>query len=561
MRNKREFKKHNYYWKVAEKYIKQKSKELENTDYYLDEKLAMKCIKFASLLKHTSGEFAGVNFQFQEWQLHSIIDIFATKYRIGRFKGMRLYQRVLFFMPKKNGKSEFAGLLHAIMFFIDPEKSKEQYSIATEAEQAKIIHKVFLTMIKQEPELYSMVKSTVKPPRITKDTEAFTDEFQSLTSSADTKDGLRPSFLTVDEGHAHTSKDLYQIMTDGLAGRNEPLEVHLSTAGYNKNGFFYRDIYQYARKVKQGIIKDDRFYAVLFEPDDEDLKDDNFWKKEKIWKKVNPNLGVSPTFSYMEGKIASAESSQESLIAFKTKHLNVWCDKADTWISTDKWKESLKYTIDEKDLIGKECYGGLDLSSTTDITALVYVFPKDNDEYDVLCRFWIPSDNMKERVRKDKVPYIDWRKDGYIAATDGNIIDYSFIEKQIKDDCEKFDVKEIAYDRWNSSSLVTNLQDDGVSQMIPFGQGFASMSTPTKQIETLVLQKKLNHGGNPVLTWMMSNVALKRDPADNYKIDKSKSSEKVDGAVALAMALGIKLISKKEEKKINPYLERGLRSL
>jgi len=559
MTKKREFKTPQYYWKVAQDYISIQSKKIDIKKYYLDEKLAMKCIKFSSLLKHTSGEFAGINFQFQEWQIKSIIDIFATKHKDGNFKGLRRYQRALFFMPKKNGKSEFAGLLHAVMFFIDTDKAKEQYSIATEAEQAKIIHKVFLTMLKQEPELYRLIKHTVKPPRITKEEGAFTDEFQSLTSTADTKDGLRPSFLTVDEGHAHTSKALYQIMTDGLAGRNEPLEIHLSTAGYNKQGFFFMDIYSYAKKLQQGIIKDERFYAVLFEPDEKDLEDPLFWKNPKIWAKANPNLGASPTYSYMEGKISTAENSEASLIAFKTKHLNVWCDKQDTWISTQKWEDSSKYEINEEKLKGHECYAGLDLSSTTDITALVYVFPKE-DEYDVLCRFWIPEDNMRERERRDKVPYSQWVRDGYIQVTDGNVIDYAFIEKQIKDDCEKFDVQEIAYDRWNSSSLVVNLENEGVSQMIPFGQGFASMSTPTKQIETLVLQKKLNHGNNPVLTWMMSNVALRKDPADNFKIDKAKSSEKVDGMVSLAMALGVKLISKKEEET-NPYQNRGLRDL
>ena len=381
-----------YFWEIAKEYILEQSKNLKDTEYYLDEKLAMKCIKFASLLKHTSGAFAGINFQFQDWQIIAIIDIFATKYKEGKFKDLRRYQRALFFIPKKNGKSEFAGLLHAIMFFADKEKAKEQYSIATEIEQAKIIHKVFLTMIKQEPELYRLIKHTIKPPRIIKENGSFTDEFQSLTSSADTKDGLRPSFLTVDEGHAHTSKDLYQIMSDGLAGRNEPLEIHLSTAGYNMQGFFYRDIYSYAKKVEKGVIKDDRFYYVLFEPDEEDLKNPLFWKDQKIWKKCNPNLGISPTLSYMEGKVATAESSESSLIAFKTKHLNVWCDKQDVWISTDKWNASYKYDIEK--LSGLTCYGGLDLSTTTDISALVWLFKIETGDdwwYDVICRFGYPK--------------------------------------------------------------------------------------------------------------------------------------------------------------------------
>jgi phage terminase large subunit-like protein len=272
--------------------------------------------------------------------------------------------------------------------------------------------------------------------------------------------------------------------------------------------------------------------------------DDPF--NEKIWIKANPNLGKSVGLSDFRDMAREAKDKPSALNNFLTKKLNVWTDSMSRWISTDKWNDSFHHEINEDDFIGRECYGGLDLASTTDITAFVLVFPKENDEYDVLCRFWIPEDNMIERSRKDKVPYKHWVKKGLITATDGNVIDYAFIEHQIKEDCAKFDVKEIAYDRWNSSSLVTNLENEGISQMVQFGQGFGSMSAPTKQIETLVLQKKLNHGNNEVLTWMMSNVAIKRDPADNIKIDKSKSSEKVDGMVALAMAIGVKLITKLE---------------
>ncbi|TLP41047.1 terminase large subunit [Arcobacter arenosus] len=557
----REFNEPKFYWELAKEYINKKTKELTNSEYYIDEKLAYKCVRFSSMLKHTSGEFAGVNFQFQVWQIESIIDIFGTKYKSGMFKDLRRYQKALFFMPKKNGKSEFAGVLHAIMFFIDHEKAKEQYSIATEAEQAKIIHKVFLTMIKQEPDLLGLVKSTVKPPRITKEDGAFEDEFQSLTSSADTKDGLRPSFLTVDEGHAHKTIDLYQIMSDGLAGRNEPLEIHLSTAGYNMQGFFFRLIYTYAKKVKKGIIKDDRFYPVLFEPSEEDLKNDDFWKDREIWKKANPNLGVSPTYSYMEGKISLANESEEALIAFKTKHLNVWCDKPMTWIKSNVWtrgQEKIGFTK-LKELKTKIAYGGLDLASTTDIAALVLIFPTESGYMDILTRFWIPKDNLRERANRDKVPYLDWEKQGLITATDGNIIDYNVIKKDIQRYCEFFNIKLLAYDRWNSSQLITDLNNEEITTLVPFGQGFASMSAPTKQIEVLALQDNLNHGNNEVLNWMCSNVVLKRDPSDNIKIDKDKSIEKVDGMVALAEAVGVYLTDKKEEEEINPYEDRGFR--
>ena len=468
-------------------------------------------------------------------------------------------------MPKKNGKSEFGALLHLLVFFVDKELAKKQYCIGKSLDQAKLVHNAAVTMIKQEEELNDLTHITKKPPRITKMNGAFEDEIEALASDADNQEGKNVSFFTTDEGHTHPNKEIYQIMTDGTAGRDEPLEIHISTAGYNMQGYFYRDIYIYAQKVKKGIIKDEAFYQVMFELDEEDMKDENgkdnddYWKDEKLWEKANPNLGASPTLSYMRNKVILAEQSEESLISFKTKHLNVWCDKVDIWIKHNIWSAN-QTPINEDDLKGRTCYAGLDLSSVLDLTCWCLIFPKDGGGYDVLPRFFIPKDQMRERVRRDKVAYFDWVKEGLITTTEGNVIDYDFIEDQIKKDCEKFDVKMAAYDRWNSSSLVTNLTNDGVTELIPFGQGFASMSTPTKQIEVLSLQNKINHGDNAVLSWNCSNVVLKRDPADNIKIDKDKSTEKVDGMVALAMALGICILDTKEEEEVNVYENQGMKS-
>ena len=565
--NKSKFKEPKHYWKIAKEYIIKKDKELQKDGkYYLDKQLAIKYIKIGSTFKHTAGSYAGKNFQFQDWQIESIVDIFGTKHSKGEFKGFRRYQKGLFFMPKKNGKSEFGALLHLLVFFVDKELAKKQYCIGKSLDQAKLVHNAAVTMIKQEDELNELTHITKKPPKITKMNGAFEDEIEALASDADNQEGKNVSFFTTDEGHTHPNKEIYQIMTDGTAGRDEPLELHLSTSGYNMQGYFYRDIYLYAKKVKQGIIKDDAFYQVMFELDEEDMKDENgkdkedYWKDEKLWKKANPNLGASPTYSYMRNKIIAAEQSEESLIAFKTKHLNVWCDKVDIWIKHSVWTAN-QTPINEDDLKGRLCYAGLDLSSVIDLSCWLLLFPKDGGGYDILPRFFIPKDQMRERVRRDKVPYFDWVKDDLITVTEGNVIDYDFIEAQIHKDCEKFDVKMAAYDRWNSSSLVTNLTNDEVVDLIPFGQGFASMSTPTKQIEVLSLQEKLNHGDNQVLNWNISNVVLKRDPADNIKIDKEKSTEKVDGGVALAMALGIAIKDVEEKEDPNIYEERGLRIL
>jgi len=566
MKNK-QFKSTSYYLDVAEEYIIKKSKELKRDGkYYLDEELAFSYISFGAEFKHTAGGYAGVNFQFQTWQIESIIDMFGTKHAKGEFQGLRRYQRGLFFMPKKNGKSEFGALLHLLVFFVDKELAKKQYCIGKSLDQAKLVHNAAVTMIKQEYELNELTHITKKPPRITKMNGAFEDEIEALASDADNQEGKNVSFFTTDEGHTHPNKEIYQIMTDGTAGRDEPLEIHISTAGYNMQGYFYRDIYLYAQKVKKGIIKDEAFYQVMFELDEEDMKDENgndkddFWKDEKLWRKANPNIGASPTYSYMRNKVILAEQSEESLIAFKTKHLNVWCDKVDIWIKHSVWTAN-QTPINEDDFKGRLCYGAIDLSSVIDLSCWCLIFPKDEGGYDILPRFFIPKDQMRERVRRDKVPYFDWVKDDLIIVTEGNVIDYDFIEAQIHKDCEFFDVRMAAFDRWNSSSLVTNLTNDEVVDLIPFGQGFGSMSTPTKQLEVLSLQNKLNHGDNPVLNWNVSNVVLKRDPADNIKPDKATSTEKIDGVVALIMALGICILDIEEKEEVNVYETRGLRML
>lgn len=550
-----------YYHNIAKKYIIKQSKYLEENEpkYYLDKNLAYNYIKVASIIKHTAGELAGRNFRFMYWQIKAIIDIFGTKHKAGEFKGLRRYQTVLFFMAKKGGKTQFGALLTILYFFLDDEKAKECYSIASDLDQAKIIHKAFTTMIKQEPELEEMVKTTIQPPRVSKYNGAFIDEYMAVSSTADSKDGLNVSMALVDEPHSYANKALYQIITDGMAGRNNPLQIIMSTAGYNMQGFFYRDIYQYAKKLQSGVLKDDSFYYILFEPDEEDLKDEDFWKKEEVWKKANPNYPISPTASYMKNKVKQAEQSEESRISFLTKHLNVWCDKVDIWIKHSVWTAN-QTPINEEDLKGRECYGALDLSSTTDLTCWLLLFPKENG-YDILPRFFIPKDQMRERVRRDKVPYFDWVKKGLIQVTEGNVIDYNFIKEQIKKDCEYFNVKMAAYDRWNSSQLITDLTNDEVVELIPFGQGYASMSTPTKQIEVLALQQKLNHGDNEVMNWNCSNVVLRQDPSGNIKIDKEKSIEKVDGMVALAMALGIAILDTEEKEEPSVYNERGMRDL
>ncbi len=563
-----------HYWKLAKEYIIKKDAELKKENkYYIDKKISLSCIVFASLLKHTGSKFADVNFQFQLWQVHAIIDIFGTKYVSGEYEGLRRYQRALFFMPKKNGKTELGAVFHLIMLFIDPKKKKEQYCVATNMEQALILHEAMETMIKSndydlEDNITNM---TVQPPRITKKEGAYKQTITSLAKpQGDGKDGKKVTFFTSDEGHAQESKALFQLIKNGMASEEEPLEINLSTAGYNKENYFYLDIYLYAKKVQKGTIKDERFYPVMFEIDEDEVKEleennPDYWKQEEYWKKVNPNYGISPTKSFLEGLVSEAEFSESSKNTFKTKHLNIFMDKLDTWIKSRVWEsgQSKIGFTKLKQLKGRKCYAGLDLASTSDISAFVLIFPEDDGSYTVIPKFYIPKDNMLERSRIDKVPYLEWHKEKLIVATKGtftDIIDYDFIYKDIARYSEFFDLTMVAYDRWNSSDLVQKLTKENVTEMIKFGQGFTSMTAPTKQIEVLAKQNRLNHGNNKVLNWMCQNVSLKFDASDNIKIDKENSIEKVDGMVALAMALGVCILDT-EVEEVNVYEERGIRSL
>lgn len=561
-----------YYWNLAKDYILQLEKELQVKDkYYVDKDFALTCIKFTSLMKHTAGKLENKNFQFSWWQIKAIVNIFGVKYKSGDYKGLRRYQRALFHMPKKNGKTETGAIFHLIMFFLDGGMSKEQYCIASDKEQALILHEAIETMIYSND--YGLkdeiTKSTIQPPRITK-YDATGVYKQTITSLAkplgDEKDGKKVSFFTSDEGHAQVSKNLYQLIKNGMALVEEPLEINLSTSGYNLQGYYYTDIYQYACKVRDGIINDERFYCEIFELDESDYLDENgneiidFWKSKELWKKVNPNLGISPTYSFMEGLVSEAENSAESLNTFKTKHLNMWLDKPNVWVDNRTWTQN-QFTLDLEKLKGKPCYGGLDLAQTRDLAAFILIFPDDSQgfrRYDILCRFWIPKDNMIKRIRRDKVPYFDFVQEGLITATEGNSIDYEYIQKQILEDCSNYDVKKLAYDRYNATSIIQKLSEADCTELVPYNQTTVWFNAPIIELETLANQGRLNHQNNKVLNWHCSNVVIFTDSSGNIKFDKDKSIEKIDGMVSLAMALGVCLKDIKEQEEVNIYEERGL---
>ena len=292
------------------------------------------------------------------------------------------------------------------------------------------------------------------------------------------------------------------------------------------------EVHQKAKDIMEGRKVDPTFYPVIY-----GINDDDDWSDEQVWYKANPSLDVTVDVEKLRAAFNSAKENPAEENLFRQLRLNQWVKQSVRWMPMDAW-DKCDSTVDPDELTGRECYAGLDLSSSTDITAFVLVFPPtdENDKYYILPYFWIPEDNIALRVSRDHVPYEIWKQQGFLETTEGNVVHYAYIEKFIEKLGERFNIREIAFDRWGAVQMVQNLEGMGFT-VVPFGQGFKDMSPPTKELMKLVLEGKIAHSGHPVLHWMMDNVCARTDPAGNIKMDKEKSTEKIDGAVATVMAL------------------------
>ena len=428
------------------------------------------------------------------------------------------------------------------MLFADDERGSEIYSAAGDRQQAGIVHEIAKGMIVANPELSKRAK--VYRNSIVNESKG--NFYQAISSDSKTKHGFNANCIIFDELHTQPNRDLWDTLTTSVGSRRQPLTIAITTAGYDRNSICH-EIYKYAQQVDNQSVKDETFYSCIYEAEmDDDITD------EDVWKKANPNYGVSLKKNYMEIESQRAVDVPSYQNTFKRLMLNIWTDSVSVWIPNNEWMECHQ-EFDYSTLDGKECWGGLDLASTRDISAFVLLFKVD-EKYIVLPHLFIPEENAKKRSERDGVDYVTWKNQGHIIATDGDVADYNFIKEKINELSKKYRIQSIAYDRWNASQLVIDLQNDGAN-MDPFGQGFVSMSAPTKELEKLIIGKQIIHNDNPCMNWMLSNVAIQEDPAGNIKIAKNKSKEKVDGLVALVMALGEMMT---EESTDSVYDERGL---
>lgn len=520
-------------------------------EFWFDQRAADKAAAFfPNHLRLTEGEWAGRPFVLEAWEEDDIIrPLFGWK----RANGTRRYRRCFVWVARKNGKTELAAGVALLILVGDAELGGQVFSIASEKEQASIVFKKASNMVARSATLGPILetfKESIYCPKLNA-------SFRPLSGKPEGKHGLNMSGLVGDEIHEWRSGDLYTFIHDSAASRRQPLEFNISTAG--TKGTHGEEIWKECLALQAGEIEDPETLIVIYaaDPDDD-------WTDPKIWAKANPNLGISVKLDALAASCRQAQQLPRLENDFKRYRLNMWTDQAVKWLPIDGVDDNgnrfgwdhcvgpVAWAELEEKLRHKTCFGGLDLSSTTDLSALVWWFPVQEglDVPAVLARFWKPADLINEHERRDRVPYGRWVKDGAIFATPGNVIDFAFIQEQIYRDVERFKIgfrdsykREkhqggLAIDRWNATETAVKLEQEGLPVVL-FGQGFASMSAPSKALEALVISNGFHHGGHPVLRKHAQAVAISTDARGNIAPVKDARTLRIDGIVALIMAKGI----------------------
>jgi phage terminase large subunit-like protein len=487
-------------------------------------------------LKHWKGEWAGQVFELAEWQAEYII-----KPLFGWFRkdGTRRFRFAFIEVPRKNGKSTLAAGV-GLLLTLEGEPGAEIYSSATKLDQAKIVWGDAKRMVQSSSSLRGdlvVMANNIHCPQ-------YASKFEPLGADHHTLDGLNVHGNIIDEIHAHKDRVLYEVLLTAQGARRQPLNFIITTAGVYDPTKIGWEQHDYAQKVLEGVFEDDSYFAFIANAD----KDDD-WTDPQVWKRANPNYGVSVKADYLEDLCEKAKRSPAFVNAFLRYHLNIWTEQTDRVIDMDDWK-ACGDPIDEEELEGQPCYAGLDLASKIDIAALALWFPEQKK---VIWRMWVPGDNVMERVSKDRVPYDAWIREGYLKDTPGNVIDYDFIRAEVNQMADKYDLLEVAYDPWGATQLAVQLEDDGVT-MVECRQGYPSLSEPTKELLKMVKGREFSHGGNPVARWMAGNLAAREDPQGNLKPDKSRSAEKIDGIAAFINALSRSIRNLDEEREYGDLL-------
>lgn len=498
-----------------------------SAEFWFDEAAADRAVEFFRMwLKHQKGAFSGQPFDLADWQADEIIrPLFGWKRR----DGSRKYRTCYVEIPRKNGKTTIAAGVGLYLLFADGEQGAEIYSAAADREQAAIAFDLAKSMVEAEPALRKRAqvyrRSIVVP--------ATGSSYKVLSADARSKHGFNAHGIILDEVHAQPNRELYDVLHTSTGARRQPIEFLITTAGVYDPESIAWQLHEYAEKVRDGVVDDPAFLPVIYgAPKEADYRD------PAVQAAANPGAGASVTLEYLatEAKRAEEEPSYEN--TYRRLHLNQWTQQVTRWIKVEDWAAC----ADElPDLIGRHCFPALDLSTTTDISALALVFPPESEDepYWLLPFFWCPESKVMKASSRDRVPYDAWVRDGHMVATQGDVVDYGFIRRQLNELAQTYHFGPMAYDPWNATQLATQLGEDDGIEMVEFRQGFISMNEPAKEFERLTVSKRIRHADNPVLNWMVSNVAVRTDPAGNIKPDKDRSTGRIDGVVAAVMGVGM----------------------
>lgn len=475
---------------------------------------------FPRMLSHVKGFSGPLN--LSPWQR----DFVATLYGWKRADGSRRYREAICAVPRKNGKSTMCAGLALYELCCTGERGPEVYSAAGTRDQATMTFDPAAHMVRANAMLSKRLKVLDATKRIIFSEKA--GIYRAIPADAASSHGFNPSAVIFDELHTQPNRDLYDVLKTGQGARQNPVFISITTAGHDRNSICW-EVWDYARKVRTGVINDPHFLPLLYE-----LPEGADWQDEKVWHAVNPNLGASVSLDFLREESQRAKEVAAYENTFRNLYLNQWTESLTRWLSTDAWSRCNNRTVDVE---GEACYAGLDLSSTQDLSALVLAFRRD-DEIVLECRCWVPEENLHKRVRRDRVPYDVWAKQGWIIPTPGNSIDYDAIQFEINKIAKKYDLLKLAIDPWNARQLAQNLQRDGI-EVVEFGQGLKYMSPAAKSFEAHVLNGEINHQGNPVLGWCVSNAVVQPDASENIKPLKGKSTDRIDLLVAAIMAIGL----------------------
>lgn len=527
----------------VKKAVKRQLDDLENLkQFHFDETAANRVCKFIECLTHVKGNLAGQRFRLEPWQIFILTTVFGWKTEDGRRRFRRVYVEV----PRGNGKSAMSSGVALYCLCADKEPGAEVYSFATTRDQAKIVFGDAKRMAEMNKDLRSAFGLEVLANALYLPSAGST--FQPKSAEGSTLDGLNTHLAVIDELHAHKTRAVYDVVETSLGKRLNSLMWVITTAGFDKTGICY-EVRSMVTKVLSGAVQDETQFGIIHSIDQDDD-----WTTEEALEKANPNWNISVRPEVVGSLQRKAMAMSSAANNFLTKHLNVWVNADSAWMDMRRWDECADHNLSIDEFEGQPCFIGLDLASKIDICAKVLVFPRIEDDgkthYYVFPQFWLPR-RAVENAKNSQ--YSGWERQELLNVSEGEVTDFRAVKESILEDCSRFDVQEVDFDPWQAAQLSKELEDEGVV-MVEVRQTVLNMSDPMKSLQAAVYDRTLHHDGGPVLTWMMSNVIAHTDAKDNIYPRKEFPENKIDGVVALIMAINRAQSGQREATDTNLFL-------